>query len=102
MLQPLRQKPLCGATVLGWCLIVAKLTLVLAMFAAQGCASTQTTDGPSATIQRVQSWWDGVCGAGHEALTLARRTVETLPVADAGAPDAAPVAVVDASTESDR
>jgi hypothetical protein len=97
MLHPLRQKPICGATVLGWCLVAAKLALMLTMmFSAQGCASTKATAHPAETIVEVRTWWDRVCGAGHDALTLAANTAERLPA------DAAPDAAADASTESDR
>lgn len=64
--------------------------MVLLVAALAGCASTGTMpDGPGATIRKVQSWWDAVCGTGHSALDLAVRTVEA-PGADAGPSPGAP------------
>lgn len=65
------------------------MMVLLLVALAAGCASTQLPDGPGATIRKVQSWWDAVCGTGHSALDLAVRTVEA-PGADAGPSPGAP------------
>ena len=65
------------------------MMVLLVVALATGCASTQLPDGPGATIRKVQSWWDAVCGTGHSALDLAVRTVEA-PGADAGPSPGAP------------
>ena len=65
------------------------MMVLLVVALATGCASAQLPDGPGATIRKVQSWWDAVCGTGHSALDLAVRTVEA-PGADAGPSPGAP------------
>lgn len=78
------------------------MMVLLVVALATGCASTQLPDGPGATIRKVQSWWDAVCGTGHSALDLAVRTVEA-PIGDAGAPvDASPGAPRDASATAEN
>ena len=75
-------------------LMVLALSLAIA-----GCASAP--DAPGTTLGKIHGWWSAICSSGDEALSLAERTVTTLPVSDAGPGDASPRAPRDASVSAE-